>query len=357
MSTPPKRRPAWLFPALLALQFAAFLLVLELLLAWFYPVPFRRPLPKVPDTAWTQLLHRRGTSGGLAYELTPGARMELRGAKISVNSLGFRGREYSVEKPPNTIRIVAMGASVAFGWTVSNDESYPQRLEARLNERAKGSGRTYEVFNFGVGGYSTHDEVKALEAKALRLNPDLVILDYHPNGPETEPIQPLHQVFHEPLWWERWNLLRLLAYGRRRWSVWTLGHGSEYRYLASPEGPHWPALLRSYDKLRALTEARGIKVLITIFPSYSGLTDWKQYTLGDVHAQVRKTAEEYGFLPVDIFPVYANSGHTVQEIAADDEHPGALGLDLAAAEMERVIVEHHQELLHLPPPGGPDAPR
>jgi hypothetical protein len=346
-----KKRPTWVFVAFLFAQLVVLLLLLELGLALFKPVAFRRPLPAVPDNIWTGLLHRKSKLPGLSYELTPNTSGEIRGAKIHINSLGFRGREYSFVKPPNTVRIVAMGASVAFGWTVNDDESYPQRLEYRLNERAKGTDRHYEVFNFGVGGYATRDEVAALETKALALNPDLVIIDFHPNGPESEPIQPLHQVFHEPEWWERWNVLRLIAFGKRRFDIWRLGGGEVYRYLASPRGKHWPTLIAAYDKARALCEPRGIPVIVTIFPTLSKGVEWTDYEFADIHAQVTEAVKQHGFIPVDILPVFARSGLNIPAIAADSEHPNAAGLDLAAAELERVIVARHQELLHLPPPG------
>lgn len=339
-----------MFAGLLVLQFVALLFVIELLLAWFHPVAFRKPRPVDNGGAWTKLLHRPSTAPGLHYELNPGVSADVRGVKISINSLGFRGPEVSRVKPPNTIRIVAMGASVAFGWTVPIEESYPAQLERLLNERVQGTDRHYEVFNMGVGGYSTRDEVAALEAKGLPLDPDLVIVDFHPNGPETEPIQPLHLVFHEPLWWEKWNLLRLLAYGRRLWGIETLGHGSEYHYLASPKGPHWPKFLEAYDKLKALCDARGLKVIIPIFPTYGKMREWSEYEFADIHEQVKQTALDHGFVPVDMFPIYAQSGLTVQQIAADSEHPGAPGLLLSAQELERVILARHQELLKVPPP-------
>ncbi len=349
----PKRGRRWQFAAFTAASLVVLLLLVELALAWFAPVKFRRPL-EVPDHVWTTVVHRRSSVPGLRYELTPGAKADLRTAQIEVNSLGFRGPEISVVKPPNTIRIVAMGASVAFGWTVPNEESYPGHLERRLNDRAKGTPRHYEVLNFGVGGYATRDEVAALEGKALALDPDLVIIDFHPNGPESEPVQPLHQVFRDTEWWERWNLLRLMAYGRRQWGVMTLGGGQEYRYLASPEGPHWPTLIQAYDKAKALCDARNLRVLIAIFPTLGDRKEWAEYPFHDIHEQVKNAALERGFVPVDILPVYEKSGYDVPSIAADSEHPNSLGLDLAAAELERVILERHQELLKLPPPGASD---
>lgn len=346
-----KRRPTWVFVALLLVQFVALLLVIELLLAWFQPVQFRRPRPNHPGNEWSAHLHRPSTTPGLSYELNPGKSATIRGVLVSVNSLGFRGREYSVVKPPDTVRIVAMGASVAFGWTTTAEDSYPGQLERLLNERAAGTPRRYEVMNFGVGGYATRDEVATLEGKALPLDPDLIIIDYHPNGPESEPIQPLHQVFHKTQWWEKWHLLRLLAFGRREWGMRTLGQGSNYRYLAAPDGPHWPELLKAFDKARDLAAARGLKVIVIVFPTYGGVRSWAEYPIADLHAQTIAAAHERGFLTVDMLPIYAASGLSVAEIAADDEHPNAAGLGLAARALEELIVARHQELLGLPPPG------
>lgn len=347
-----KRRSAWIFPLVTVLMFVVLILTVEYSLEWFRPVKFRRPLPEVPENVWTHTIHRKSAEPGLKYELNPGAKGSLRGAEISINSLGARGPEVPKEKASGTIRIVSMGASVGFGWTVKDDESYPARLEARLNARAEGTGTHYEVLNFGVGGYATRDEVAALEYKALPLDPDLVIIDYHPNGPEAEPIQPLHQVFHEPLWWERWNLLRAWAAMRREVGIKT-HQGHQYFWLHSPDGPHWPEFVKAYDKAKALCDARGLKVVIAGFPSYGKRVEWDPYPFAELIPQVREAAEARGFTFVDILPVYRNSGLKIPDIAVDDEHPGAVGLDMAAAELEKVIWDNHQALLGRPAPKRP----
>ena len=51
-----------------------------------------------------------------------------------------------------------------------------------------------------------------------------------------------------------------------------------------------------------------------------------------------------------MLPVFTASGYTMDQIAVDAEHPGEIGLELAAQELARVIVAHHQELLRKPPP-------
>lgn len=67
-----------------------------------------------------------------------------------VNSLGLRDDEASLERP----EIVVLGDSLAMGWGVDQDESFPERLEQRLGRR---------VLNAGVSSYGTVRELRTLQ--------------------------------------------------------------------------------------------------------------------------------------------------------------------------------------------------
>ena len=93
---------------------------------------------------------------------------------IKINSLGFRGDEFTAEKPPKTVRIACVGASTTFCSEVSNNAAtWPARLQALL--QAKYPDVNIEVINAGVGGYVITDSLKNLEHRVLPLEPDLVI--------------------------------------------------------------------------------------------------------------------------------------------------------------------------------------
>jgi len=51
------------------------------------------------------------------------------------NSLGFRDTEHSIEKPPGTFRIVAVGDSFTYGVGASFEETYLRRVEQQLEAR------------------------------------------------------------------------------------------------------------------------------------------------------------------------------------------------------------------------------
>jgi len=108
------------------------------------------------------------------YEATPGARGYGWETDIGINSHGFRGREYSLQKPAGTFRIVVMGDSITFGNRLAPEENYPAVLEALYQQ----AGKSVEVLNLGLGGYDTLQEVATLKDIGLPFDPDLVILGY-----------------------------------------------------------------------------------------------------------------------------------------------------------------------------------
>ncbi len=107
----------------------------------------------------------------------PRAGYELVGKEIDVriNSLGFRGDEFSRQKPAGTIRIVCTGASTTFCEEVTNNQAaWPQQLEVRLR-KAHPDARI-EVINAGITGSAIDSSLKDLRGRLLGLDPDLVIL-------------------------------------------------------------------------------------------------------------------------------------------------------------------------------------
>jgi hypothetical protein len=91
------------------------------------------------------------------------------------NSMGFRGKETTWEKPPGVYRIVTTGGSSVYGQSETNDAAvWSQRLEDYLNQN--GGGRKFEVVNVGVPGWTSFEMLINLELRALDLQPDLVIV-------------------------------------------------------------------------------------------------------------------------------------------------------------------------------------
>lgn len=90
----------------------------------------------------------------------------------SINSDGFRDREFSIEKPNNTFRIVALGPSWTYGMGLQIEEDHVKVLEKLLNNNSL--QKKYEVLNLGIVGASLDYSMAMLVEKGLKYNPDLI---------------------------------------------------------------------------------------------------------------------------------------------------------------------------------------
>ena len=93
-----------------------------------------------------------------------------------INSLGFRDKEYSQEKPDNTYRILMVGDSFTEGQGVEAEDTFSKLLEKSLGEKIQ--GKKIEVINTGTLSYSSLLEFLMLKYRGLELSPDLVILNF-----------------------------------------------------------------------------------------------------------------------------------------------------------------------------------
>jgi len=111
--------------------------------------------------------------------LTPGSYTRPGGARIEVNSLGFRGPEFFPKKPPGVYRIFVLGGSTSFGYPESirsTADTYPFRLQAELRSRL--GSAAVEVINAGVIGYTLRTSLVNFATRLTWYEPDLIIV-YH----------------------------------------------------------------------------------------------------------------------------------------------------------------------------------
>jgi hypothetical protein len=137
-----------------------------------------------PDE-WKQF-HTLGVSNPLPdireKELKPNISVPFKGAQLTTNSHGMRDREYSLEKPSNTLRIALLGGSIEMGTGVNTNETFENLVEDYLNENPQllQSGKV-EILNFAIAGNHLFQNVGMFEKKALEFQPDVVIYVAHNN--------------------------------------------------------------------------------------------------------------------------------------------------------------------------------
>ncbi len=109
----------------------------------------------------------------LGYRLIP----NLAIGEHRFNSFGYRGGEFSKEKPENTFRIICVGGSTTIGSNAGgNNLTYPYLLEEIFSRILIQHGKRVEVINAGVFGYNSWHHILQIEAELNSLNPDMYLI-------------------------------------------------------------------------------------------------------------------------------------------------------------------------------------
>lgn len=210
-------------------------------------------------------------SGDVGYELKPSER-------ASINSLGFRGKEFDTAKEDGVTRIVTMGDSAVYGYLIPERVTFSRLLERRLM-RGRAEGAKFEVINAGVPAYNIEKTTARLKKRVLPLKPDVIVLVTGAN--------------------DRTRL-------------------AERRY---------PALIGGFIR-RA--RSGGARVVVCSYP-FRGRSEWKNR----VNAELKRAAERNGAVFIDLHaPVNTN-----MRCFLPDSHPNRAGHAVISIVLFRRLIE------------------
>lgn len=103
------------------------------------------------------------------------------GGRLHVNSLGFVDIERTIPKPADVYRIVVLTGSIGNDELIPFDDRFWRQLERQLQDQSPSgipAGRRVEVANVSCDGWSTAQQIHALETIGMKLQPDAVVLAY-----------------------------------------------------------------------------------------------------------------------------------------------------------------------------------
>jgi hypothetical protein len=112
------------------------------------------------------------------WALAPNQSATINGYRVSTNAFGLRDRAYAAEKPADTYRIAILGSSHVMGWGVHDGETFESLVELWMSDQ-RPDGKSLEILNFGVGGYSPVCQLGVLREVALDLAPDAIYYIAH----------------------------------------------------------------------------------------------------------------------------------------------------------------------------------
>ncbi len=280
-----------------------------------------RPADWVPLTETA--VYRELEASFLGGELVPGSSTEFKGETLSVNPAGLRDRDYAVQKPAETYRIAVMGPSDVMGAGVADSQTFENLLEDRLNRERVG-GRRYESINFGVVSFSILQQMQLLEERALRYDPDMVIISYHAISEARFAFQYLaNRVrFGQPVPHPE---LREIA--ERAGVKQGMEQPDAFRRLK----PYGDELVRwSLDRVAGMAKARGIQLVLFIRDMPGEISDSTPPVLA--------YADSLGYAVADTRDAFAGRDPNTLLLAAWDKHPNALGHRLTAERLYEELV-------------------
>ncbi len=144
-------------------------------------------LQTVPDPNPTArkdpVYHHAIISNSTGRIVTPEFNMQ-----IKANSLGLR--DYEIPEKSQKYRIAMLGDSFTFGYGVNASETFSKQLEKEL-------GDNYEVINIGIPSYSPILEYLYLREDGIKLEPDMVILNFDMSDVGDDAIYESLGVFDE----------------------------------------------------------------------------------------------------------------------------------------------------------------
>lgn len=106
----------------------------------------------------------------LRWALKPGYHRQWAGVDVQINDKGLRDRPIDYAKPAGEKRVLVLGGSVTFGYSVPVETGYVARLEQELPG--------VRAINTGVGGYSAFQFLEYLKTEGVRFQPDVVVLTF-----------------------------------------------------------------------------------------------------------------------------------------------------------------------------------
>jgi len=278
----------------------------------------------------------------IRFELVPNFYADDNGRFLdflgTTNSLGFRDREHPRHAPQGTQRIIALGDSITQGKELKKMENiYTAVIENVLNNR----GYQVEVFNFGVSGYNTQQEVETLIEKGLPLKPHIVVLQYCLNDKERNTTSILTHLLQQAKDENKWDY-RFLPPFLGKSALYRL---IRYKLLHRPYefGGDWE---KSYDWeyneasvarylgiLRELAAEHHFQVVVAVFPLFENL---HQYEYRDEHLEIQRLAQRNGFFFIDLLPVFQKYDSN-WPVAQDYFHPSEWGHECAGKAIAGLI--------------------
>lgn len=263
------------------------------------------------------------------------------------NVFGFRTPHETMRRTPGVPRILAVGDSYTWGEKVrSADSTWPALLEAELARVVP--RRPTEVVNLSRRGWSTADEVRALERIGWQFQPDWLVLQFFLNDHDPPVGDPrfMRRLGKPPALLKGGALQSSVLAHLVRVTYWaTLGHSALHANLIDnyeDGSAGWKRVSGGLRQIAASARSRSVPVTLVLFPAFPrGHYTPATYPYRHIHRKVARTAEAEGVQVLDLVAAYAGQGENWRRwwVTPYDRHPNSAAYLVAARAIASHLVE------------------
>ncbi|MFA5484708.1 MAG: SGNH/GDSL hydrolase family protein [Candidatus Pacearchaeota archaeon] len=272
--------------------------------------------------------------------------IEKRMNEIKIESLYIKSenKELLYELNPNILpsnynkkeevyRIIIIGDSIARGQGLDKElnSSFGKLLETKLNLNKE--NKIYEVIILAISGYSTSQEIILLEKEALKYKPDLILWSYVLNDPANPKYHDgngeLGFYFNRPKIFIIEEIEKRLFLFNEKRIINEKKCDKEYHKLI--HCVYWNNLKKNIKRIADISKKEKIEIIFLIHPVFEEDNDFPNYSLKNLHEEIKKEMKENNLLVLDILDIYKD--HTKIEIRINNKdpwHPNEKGHEIIA---------------------------
>ncbi len=284
----------------------------------------------------------------LYYRIIPNYQGILEGVKVTINQDGYRDGEFVRNIPENQKLIVVIGDSITFGQGVAQDKTFPAVLQNLLNSGEKTD--RFRVWNLGVPGYNTAQEIEVFRSLVLPQKPYWIILAYVVN--DVEPVNEGalriiggEKPHNEKSWISRQiddSLLIYIVKSRLgqfiRWfkpdylvSSYVDDTISLYTMVQSP----WSDVSSMIESMKTLSHENDIRFTVAMMPS---MIDFERYPFEKISKIVEKFCKDKGIDYLDLLQYFKGMDPSGLHVSMVDSHPNAMAYNIIAKALANHIL-------------------
>lgn len=271
---------------------------------------------------------------GIQFHLCRGLKAKLLGEKITTNSDGFRGADWSLKKDHQLV--VGLGDSVLMGWGVADQKDFLHQSVERLNSSNQ---LALQVMNLSVAGYAANHLYHIFREEILKLKPALVVMTYVGNDWESENSKNRQKRFSSPSYALNYIVLNL----KKLTGEIPSNEHIEWRTH------DWPAsmpedLIEIYNKISEMAEEHSIPIILVMDSRYESPLARHEAIEGlgkDLNFKVLNLFKELrtlDFVPPTV-AVTIPDEHNQKYLIPDDGHPNLAWHEEVAQRLAPIILE------------------